>query len=198
MPEDKFPTESLSSKLISLLSTGIIENQCSDCCIDCGEIYVLAGQEKYVTLVQELGGDGGTNIRCCTETCLKEIQEIVGEDAYNILLNKGFFEYSSLEGKSYLCDVLEYAKQNNASPQDVFDLVQAILNIGIVIYCNGEDRITASIETFLQYAEGVGLLCEPPLDCPLSISDCCLKITSSINGYLAFSEAIGGGDGPTP
>lgn len=183
----------IAASFLNTLEIGIVENNCAPCCIDCGEIYVLASVETYLKLWESLGGEPGCDNKCCSNTCINDLKIIVGDDAFEYLLDKGFTEYSTINGKSYLCDILEYAKNNNASAQDVFELVNVLLDVGIVIYCDGKSKITASIETFLLYAEGLGLTCSAdiPPTCPLPLDKCCINVTSSIQSYLKYAEAVG-------
>lgn len=191
-------TSTPSLSLIDALDKGIVENNCAPCCIDCGDIYVLASVETYLKLWEALGG-GDNCKKCCSNTCLNDLKTIVGDDAFEYLLDKGFVEYSTIDGKSYLCDILEYAKNNNSSAQDVFDLVNVLIDDGIVIYCDGQNKVTASVETFLKYAEAEDLNCSatlPPV-CPLPLDQCCVSITASVESYLKYQES-GAGCGSTP
>lgn len=191
----------LADKLLEVLGKGIVEPQCGPCCIDCGPLYVFASVETYLKLAEAVGFTVTLGQTCCIETCLKELRIIVGEEAYQIFSDKGIVDHSSLDGgKSYLCDLLEYAKNNNATTEDIIDLVTVALDAGVVIYCDGDTKVTASVESFLKYAEAAGITCSaglPPV-CPLADIQCCTNIVASIETYLKYAEAVGGGPGPVP
>lgn len=188
----------IATSFLETLEIGLVENDCAPCCIDCGDIYVLASIETYVKLKESLGGEPNCDNKCCSNTCINDLKKIIGDDAFEYLLDKGFVEYSTINGKSYLCDILEYAKNNDASAQDIFDLVTVLLDLGIVIYCDGKDKITSSVEKFIEYAEGVGLNCSIP-PCQLPLDKCCVNVTASVSSYLKYAEAVGCiGSGPVP
>jgi hypothetical protein len=204
--------DTLADKLSYVLDKGIVEPQCGPCCIDCGPIYAFANVETYLKLQEALGGTSLLGEVCCIESCLKELRIIIGEEAFEIFNDKGIVDHSSLDGgKSYLCEVLEQAKNNNASAQDVFDIVNVLLDEGIVIYCDGETKVTASVETFLKYAEAVGITCGAPPPVParvstsavvttncIDIDGCCTNVVASVETYLKYAEAVGPGPGPVP
>ena len=150
-------------KLETILEKGIVESFCQPCCIDCSfKRYVFASVETYLKYAEAVGLTL-SNSKCCIETCQKELRIIIGEENYKVLLDKGMVDDASINGKSYLCSILEYAKKNNLSPQEIFELVDSILDVGVVIDCYGEDgvKITASVETYLKYAEAGGLEQQP-------------------------------------
>ena len=186
MAVENTSSNALAEKFSDLIDIGIAESQCGPCCIDCGPVYVLASVETFGKFAEAYFIDSVLPAikKCCTETCIKELTTIVGEDAFALFLDIGIMNYSSIDGgKSYLCDLLEYAKKNNATVEDIIALVQVALDKGVVIYCDGEDKVTASVETFLKYAEGQEVI-------NTGVDKCCLTITASVETYLQYEEAV--------
>lgn len=99
---------------------------------------------------------------CCSNTCLDRLREIVGSIGFDQLRDKGIVEYSTIPGTGgFLCDFLNFAETNGIfnglSIEDITEIFDRILDKGIVVGCNENAHIIASVETYLKYAEAVGL-----------------------------------------
>jgi hypothetical protein len=199
--------------IIEILDKGIVEDIC-DCC-PCGDIYVFGGVETYLKFVEATNWydvscsekpKNSWQSNCCTDNCFSELSAYLGDDGTNGLLDKGFIEYSLLNGKSTLCVLYEYIVANNLSKTAATNLINQVLDKGIVFACskdttpeNGDasSQILASVETFLQFAEATGYfpcmsLDPPPADpCTcLPKETCCFDIKASVETYLKYAEAI--------
>lgn len=192
-----------------ILDKGIVEDLC-DCC-PCGDLYVFASVETYLLLIEGIGWYNGfcTEIpkdswlsNCCTDNCFSELSAYLGEEGINSLLDKGVVEYSLLNGKSTLCVLYEYIVQNNLSKTAGLNLINQILDKGIVFACNRDitpengdnsKQILASVETYLMYGEFTGLtnLCneEDPCGC-VPKETCCFDIKTSVETYLNYIEVV--------
>jgi hypothetical protein len=97
-------------------------------------------------------------IPCCNDNCLDEFKEFIGPVCYEVLNDKGFVEYSSIQAKGLACKLLELAEKYNIGASDIFSIINVILDKGIVVYCDESGTISiASVETWLKYAEMIGL-----------------------------------------
>jgi hypothetical protein len=97
-------------------------------------------------------------IPCCNDNCLDEFKEFIGPTCFDTINDKGFVEYSSIQGKGIACKLLELAEKYNIGPTDIFNIMNIILDKGIVVYCDQTGTISiASVEEWLKYAEALGL-----------------------------------------
>jgi hypothetical protein len=197
-------------QLAQILDRGDISPLCS--CCPCGNLYAFASVETFLKLAEALGWTNDQSCPswysdCCTENCLDKLGELYGPVLTDLILNKGMVEYSLLGTKSTLCDIYNYLKDNNVPIQDAIDFVDMILDKGVVFYCNvndsyieGDQQVIASVETFLGYAEAIGINCVDPSNCAcLPTEKCCLSVKGSVETYLKFAEAFGSsGPGPIP
>lgn len=96
-------------------------------------------------------------IPCCTDNCLDEFKNLIGPNCFEDILDLGFLEYSTIQGRGAVCKLLEIAEKYNISASELFDIIKVILLRGIVVHCDPNGQISiASIETWLKYAEGLG------------------------------------------
>lgn len=175
----------------TILDKGEISPQC-DCC-PCSNIYVFASVETALKFLEAAGWIGyqqdcttrSYSTSCCTENCLDKLEELYGAILTDRILDKGMYEYSLLGTRSTLCDAYDYLKDNNVPVNDALDFIDMILDKGIVFQCHGDNQILASVETYLKYAEAVGLImCDDPNPCNcLPPEQCCLSIIASVETY---------------
>jgi hypothetical protein len=189
-------------QLSQILDKGDISPSCS--CCPCGNLYVFASVETFLQLAEALGWTGNEDCPswysdCCTENCLDKLGELYGSALTDVILDKGIVEYSLLGTRSTLCDIYNYLKENNVPIQDAITFVGTILDDGVVFYCNvsnpdveGDQQILASVETYLTYAESMGITCTDSSNCAcLPTEKCCLSVKGSVETYLMFAEAFG-------
>jgi hypothetical protein len=204
-----------------LLDKGEVGPFCDSCC-PCGDIYIFASVETYLQFEEAVGWafftqncpDGNSfKLQCCTDDCLDKIGAFAGEEVVDLILDKGYVEFSLLGGKSMLCTLYDYIIQQNLTGTAAADAIGGILDKGIVYQCeidkdttDGDQSKTifASVETYLKYAEaavdtsGPCAYC-PQCDPPITPSDpcqclpepCCFSIKASVETYLKYTEAVG-------
>jgi hypothetical protein len=109
-----------------------------------------------------------TDITQCSKTedfddCINELTEYFGPTLMTTLMEKGIVEQGSIGGKSGVCRFKEILLSINPSftPQEIYDYYFELLDKGIVLDtsngCSGTGSIVTSVETYLKYAEAVGL-----------------------------------------
>lgn len=93
------------------------------------------------------------------DECFQELGNIVNLDR---LLDKGLIEEGTILGDTKLCTLVNFFKNNdfnldqpNSSTLD--EIMDRILDKGIIIDCNQGTLTISSVETYLKYAEAVGL-----------------------------------------
>lgn len=95
--------------------------------------------------------------KCCSETCITRLSQIIDGGKFDALRDKGLLEYSTISGAgSFICNFLDFAEANNISADDIVDTIDRVLDKGLVISCNENAHTIASVETFLKYAEAIG------------------------------------------
>ena len=174
----------------SYLNAGSNDVECNTCCPDCGDIYVFAGVETFLKFAEAAGVTSDPVISetpCCYERCITELYDYVGS-AENIesILIKGIVEYSTIQGKSFVCLLLDFATENDLSGDELAELIVYILDLGVVVSCINGNTIVSSVETWLRWAEA--MLPEPYIT---SENVCCLTTTANIEEYLKLAEALG-------
>lgn len=98
-------------------------------------------------------------VPCCSENCFNELREFIGFSCFQDLQDKGMFEYSSIQNRGLVCKLLDIAKKYNISSSKVGEILNLIVDSGIVVHCSMDGTITvASVERWLIYADAVGLL----------------------------------------
>jgi hypothetical protein len=203
------------SILDAILDNGKVGSLC-DCC-PCGNYYVAGSVSTFLQFLESTGWnnysedcEGSTSAwytSCCTETCFDKFSEI-GTDITNLILEKGYVEYSSLGNKSLLCILYDYVIENNLSEEEAIEIVENILDKGVVFYCNKDqdledgnqgNQILASVQTYSMFAEVSPPPCDPENPCSCYPQEkCCLNILAGAEMYAAWIEAFGGGGGPIP
>jgi hypothetical protein len=93
---------------------------------------------------------------CCTYTCFDDLKNFVGATNYNLLLDKGLVESNTINGEGIVCKLIKFVNDNNISITDTMSILDRLLDKGFVWKCT-PDNVIASIETYLKYAEAVGL-----------------------------------------
>jgi hypothetical protein len=190
------------SILNAILDSGKVGSLC-DCC-PCGNYYVVGSVETFLQFLESTDWmnlsetcEGSRNAwynSCCTETCFDKFSEI-GEDIANLILTKGYIEYSSLGNKSMLCLLYDYIIENNLSEEEGMEIIENVLDKGIVFYCgkdqnlengNQSNQILASVETFLSFYEST-FSCDDPCSC-YPQEKCCLNILSNTEEYVKWAE----------
>lgn len=134
----------------------ITPNNDVTCCV-----HITASVETTLKFNEACGAP--TNINCPTNfnECVNSIKETLTAEGVDRILDKGIVEFGSLSGLSQVCRLkefidlsLELDPLNSSSNAEILD---RILDKGIIISCYGTDIIMASVETWLKWAEAVGL-----------------------------------------
>ena len=174
----------------SYLNAGSNDVECNTCCPECGDIYVFASAETF-SIFSEAQTSGPypvfSETPCCYERCITELYDYVGS-AENIetILGRGILEYSTIQEKSFVCLLLDFATENDLSGDELAELIVYILDLGVVVSCINGNTIVSSVETWLKWAEAMS---------PQKITSenaCCLTVTANIETYLKLAEALGG------
>lgn len=185
----------IKTNIAAYLNAGSSDVECNTCCPDCGDIYVFASAEKFLLWAEGVGATVSTgappvisDTPCCYERCITELYDYVGS-AENIqsILDVGIAEYSTIQGQSFVCLLLDFADENNLSGDDLTELLEYILNIGIVISCINGNTVVSSVATWSLWAESV-LGDSRLMTCKKA---CCLSTTTSIETNLQLAEALG-------
>jgi hypothetical protein len=93
---------------------------------------------------------------CCTSTCFEDLKEFLGQANYTLLLDKGFVEEDTVNGTSLICKLVPFFTNNNISTTEAVAFLDKLLDKGFVYDCT-QATVIASVETYLKYAEAVGL-----------------------------------------
>lgn len=200
------------NSIVDILNKGKVGPLCNSCC-PCANYYVFGSVNKFLDFTNASGWFDFSNdctgskvswyTNCCTKTCFDELSNFLGQVGTDMILDKGFVEYSLLGNKSMLCVLYDYIIENNLTQQEGIDLVEQLLDSGTVFYCGVDgdqtdgdqsNQILSSIDTFLTYASSENLFCDPqstsdPCQCFPSES-CCLTINASVETYQTWLSAI--------
>ena len=162
-----------------------IEND-TVCCPDCTKVYVFASVETFLKFAETIGGlncclhttssvetnlklveaVGGTlEVPTCPQnynSCIDSLFEDLTPEEIDRILDKGIVEYGSISGDSQVCRIhdfinLSYNNQIGAVPSTKGEILDRLLDKGIVIACSETEIIIASVETYLKWADAVGL-----------------------------------------
>jgi hypothetical protein len=154
------------------------------CCPDCVQVmngnnvsvYVISSVETFLKFSEAIGFTRGITPTCCThlaasvETTLKFTEAFgIPENPiptcsknFNSCINtdKGVVEYGSLSGESQLCrinDFIDLSIELDPTSASKEEQLDRILDKGMVISCYDDEIVTASVETWLKWAEANGL-----------------------------------------
>ncbi len=94
-------------------------------------------------------------VQCCDKNCFQEIKDFVGPIIYSTLRDRGLLEYGTIYGGSFFCKLLDFKDSVNMSVPDFADLLERILDKGLIISCKNNLTTFASVETTLKYKEAV-------------------------------------------
>lgn len=185
----------IKDNIETYLAAGFSDVECNTCCPECGDVYVFASAVTFLQWSEFVGANvpSGTapvisDTPCCYERCITELYDYVGSaENIELILDKGIAEYSTIQGKSFVCLLLDFATENELSGNDLTELILWILDIGIVVSCINGNTIVSSVQTWLSWAEAV-LGDSVRLTCKKA---CCLSTTTSIETNLQLAEALG-------
>lgn len=171
----------ISEELDIILDNGFISPKCSGCCPDCGNIYILASVETYLKFYEE-AGEIPVQEDCCTNTCITKLQDYATADEFDQFIDRGIVEYSTFNGKSFICYIVDYfiANPSALGNSSFGEVLNRILDKGIVIYCTEDQQIVAGVETFLKLNFIIDYGAE-----------CCLSLTANVDTYAKYQEAVG-------
>jgi hypothetical protein len=176
----------LTAALIETLNAGIIiSNNKNLCCPDCKRgVYFLGSAENFIILNESsvtfcclehlssvetwltvLESLGGTDIPCCHTDFNEAVQQWIESSSSSSanfylddLIDLGILESSSFNGYSGLGILFNYLQLTHPelTDEDYLNILGVIVNLGIVIQCNGCEMIISSTETYLKWAEATG------------------------------------------
>ena len=93
-------------------------------------------------------------------SCMNTLKNSLTSEGVDRLLDKGVVEYGSLSGFSQICRIDEFIDLSiSLDPQSLTkaEIIDRILDKGLVISCYDDEIVIASVETWLKYAEANGL-----------------------------------------
>lgn len=89
-------------------------------------------------------------------SCINTIKSTLTPEGIDRLLDKGVVEYGSLSGSSQLCrinDFIDLSIELDPTSSSKEEQLDRILDKGMVISCYDDEIVTASVETWLKWAE---------------------------------------------
>jgi len=165
-----------SRTLTDILQRGVIIQQPSNyCCPSCGDYYYFGGNLGFLNLIAGIG-DGPPSTDCSL-TIVAEVETYLtlmeafgystsaytsNQTSLNCIqsgltahplksdewADKGIIEYGNFESFNLACAIMETFSETD---------ITAILDNGLVIQCTDDVIIIASTDTYLKFAEAVGL-----------------------------------------
>lgn len=93
-------------------------------------------------------------------SCMNTLKNSLTSEGVDRLLDKGVVEYGSLSGFSQVCKINEFIDLSiSLDPQSATkeEIIDRIIDKGIVVSCYNDEIVIASVETWLKYAEASGL-----------------------------------------
>jgi hypothetical protein len=163
--------------LFSTLSKGVASSQCRVSCPSCESIYFFGNLNAYNNFISLEFTDleSGDALPCCGrsaglvttlsnpftgicntqfEPCLQTLENIIGSNNYQSLLNLGIIEYSSINNRSIICDLI--AEMQNSpiyNPALLYNVFAYILTEGLILTCDTKFSIAGTLDTYAQYLE---------------------------------------------
>lgn len=144
-----------SQNLQSLLN---VQSNLRICCI---EHYASISEWKKLTEV--LKNLGYPNINCCDTDFSEAAQNWLtasttanGLFYLEDLINAGIIEVSSFNGYSGLSILFDFLKLNHPElqPEDYLNILGVIINLGLIIKCDGCNMTISSVNTYIQSIVG--------------------------------------------
>jgi hypothetical protein len=125
--------------------------------------HITASIQTTLKFNEAMGGDANNSLNCPNNynTCINELKNTLTAEGLDRILDKGIVEYGSLSGLSQVCKIHEFidisvsADTLNTYTKD--EVINLILDKGIVISCLNDEIIFGSVETWLKWAEASGL-----------------------------------------
>jgi hypothetical protein len=168
-------TSTLNYQLNSI-NKGIVSTQCGVACPNCENIYFFGNNVAYSSFVSvEFPNlQPSENLPCCGRTagiqtpldngftgtcntnfspCLQILQDALGPTFYELLLNQGIIEYTSVNNISIICQLIIEAQNSPIyTPQLLYIIFNYILSQGLVITCDGKFSIIGTVPSYATYA----------------------------------------------
>jgi hypothetical protein len=135
-------------------------------CGCCTHIY--ASVETELKFYEDYNDPDNNRSDLCPDNfnqCVDNILSSFTTNERSRILDVGIIEFGSISGSSKICKVNEMINlfiQDNQMSTNKFDVFLSILNVGIVICCYENEIVIANIETWLKWAEGVGIIPSQP------------------------------------
>ena len=96
-------------------------------------------------------------------SCITQISGLC--DDFSVFVESGIVELNTLSGQSAICTLKDYIIDNSLSTSDAQELLQIFFGTkGMATFCVEDNISISSVETFGQYGESVGIVCDqvPP------------------------------------
>jgi len=99
-------------------------------------------------------------------SCLNTLKNSLTPQGVDRFLDKGIVEYGSLSGLSQVCKINEFidlsiSLDSQSSTKE--EIIDRILDKGIVVSCYEDEIVISSVETWLKYAEATDLTNSGPV-----------------------------------
>ena len=88
-------------------------------------------------------------------SCITQISGLCSD--FSVISQKAITEYNTLNGQSSICELKDFIENNSLTTSQAQDLLTLILDKGMVSSCNEDSLVMGSVESWLQYAEGIGI-----------------------------------------
>ena len=88
-------------------------------------------------------------------SCITQISGLCSD--FSGIAQKGIIEYNTLSGKSIICELKDFIVANLSSPIEIEEFLDRFLDKGMVSSCIEDEINISSVETWLKYAEAMGL-----------------------------------------
>jgi hypothetical protein len=122
----------------------------SPCCIQVTSTYSVAYQE-YLQVLSEAPSTGICDCDSNYDVCLEQLKDLFSAPVWTTILQTGIVEESTLGGYTSLCILRGFIASlpSALSESQKAEILQAILNVGIVVECTENSITIISIETYL-------------------------------------------------
>jgi hypothetical protein len=129
-----------------------------DCCT-----HIKASLQTYLQYAESAGVNPPNPEVPCSDnfnSCVNALFSGLTQIEIDGILDKGIIEYGSISGSSQLCRINDYAELVNSLTNNAVstpEIIERILDKGIVISCLNDEIVITYVENWIQYAEAIGL-----------------------------------------
>jgi hypothetical protein len=128
---------------------------------------ITASVETSLKFNEAFGASPTNPVPSCSTNfneCMNTLKNSLTSEGVDRLLDKGVVEYGSLSGFSQICRIDEFIDLSiSLDPQSSTkaEIIDRIIDKGIVVSCYDDEIVISSVETWLKYAEANGLTAIP-------------------------------------